>query len=96
MWSRLSLCLTVLAAPALAESPIAEVICAPRAEMVSRLTGGQRATMVGMGLRGPDAVMEIWQAADGDWTLVQSNANGQSCILAMGSDWADLVPEAEG
>lgn len=96
MWIRLSLALMVLWSPGLAETPIAEVICAPHDEMVTRLTKGHRATVVGMGVRGPDAVMEIWQAADGDWTLVQSYASGQSCIVAMGSDWAAIGPPAEG
>ncbi|WP_309666203.1 hypothetical protein [Tabrizicola sp.] len=93
---RLTLVVLGLATPGLAQTPIAEMICGAHDEIVTRLTKGQRATLVGMGVRGPDAVMEIWQAADGDWTLVQSYANGQSCILAMGSDWADLGVPAEG
>lgn len=87
---RIALLLSVLALPAAAQSPIAEVICAPRDRMVERLTVQYRAHLSSMGLRAPDVVMEVWADAQGRWTLVQRNANGQSCILAMGADWMVL------
>jgi hypothetical protein len=87
---RIALTLMVLALPASAESPIAEVICAPREQMVERLTVQYRAHLSGMGMRDRDMVMEIWADAEGRWTLVQRYANGQSCILAMGAEWTAL------
>lgn len=76
--------------PAVARTPIAEVICAPRDELVQRLTVQYRSHLASMGLRDRESVMEIWTDAQGRWTLVQRNANGQSCILAMGADWMAL------
>ncbi len=73
-----------------AETPIAEVICAPRAEMVLRLTRAYGAELAGQGLRDAEAVVEVWADAAGDWVLVQSYANGQACILAMGEGWESL------
>ena len=32
----------------------------------------------------------------GDWTLVQSTANGQTCILAMGEAWEAAAPHLPG
>ena len=90
MWTRLTLVLAC-ATPVAAETPIAEMICAPHAEIEARLTRGHNASLAALGLRGPDAVLQVWQTGTGDWTLVQAYANGQSCILAMGSDWADLA-----
>ena len=87
MTLRIALLLSVLALPAAAGSPIAEVICAPRDQMVERLTVQYRAHLSSMGLREQDSVIEVWADAEGRWTLVQRNANGQSCILAMGADW---------
>lgn len=78
-----------LASPVAAESPIAEVICAPRTEIVSRL---QDATLTGSGLRDAEAVLEVWAKASGDWVLVQSYANGTACILAMGEAWEAMTP----
>jgi hypothetical protein len=88
MWTRL-IPLVVLAAPAFADSPIAEVICVPRAELVQRLQGAE---VVGSGLRDAEAVLEVWTRASGDWTLVQSYANGTACILAMGEAWEAVTP----
>ena len=47
----------------------------------------------GMGLRGPETLVEIWiDRRSGDWLIVQNYSNGTSCIVAMGFDWEDLVP----
>jgi hypothetical protein len=81
--------LLFLAAPAMAETAIAEMICAPRAEILARL--GQ-AEVAGTGLRDTEAVLEVWTKASGDWTLVQSYANGTACILAMGEAWEAVPP----
>ncbi|MGL4234573.1 hypothetical protein [Tabrizicola sp.] len=82
-----------VATPVVAESPIAEVICVPRAELLARLEG---AKVAGAGLRDSEALLEVWTRPSGDWTLVQSYADGMACILAMGSDWDGLAQPAEG
>ncbi|MCU0904999.1 MAG: hypothetical protein MUE83_14170 [Tabrizicola sp.] len=88
MWLRLIM-LLACATPAAAESPIAEVICIPRAELVQRLKGAE---VSGSGLRDAETVLEVWTKASGDWTLVQSHANGMACILAMGEAWEAVIP----
>ena len=88
MWRRL-IPLLVLAGPAVAESPIAEVICVPRTELVHRMAG---AKVTGSGLRDTETVLEVWTRASGDWTLVQSYADGTACILAMGEAWEAVTP----
>jgi predicted methyltransferase len=92
MWQRLVPLLALaapIATPAAAESPIAEVICAPRAELLARMRGAE---IAGAGLRDTEAVVEVWTEASGDWTLVQSYANGTACILAMGEAWEAPAP----
>lgn len=79
--------LGLAAGPAAAQSPIAEVICAPRAQMLDRLARQYGAERAGMGLRNAETILEIWTSPRGDWTLVQTYASGQMCILAMGRDW---------
>jgi hypothetical protein len=93
MSRRLTLLLASLAVsgPAVADSPIAEVICVPRAELRQRLHGAE---VAGLGVRNQDTVMEVWTRPSGDWTLVQSYANGTACILAMGEAWEALTPPA--
>ena len=88
MWHRM-IPLVLVAGPAMAESPIAEVICVPRSELVQRLSG---ASVTGAGLRDTETVLEVWTKASGDWTLVQSYADGTACILAMGEAWEAVLP----
>jgi hypothetical protein len=90
MCKRLALFL-VLVGPASAETPIAEMICAPRAEIMQRLEGAE---VAGSGLRDAEAVLEVWTRASGDWVMVQSYANGTACILAMGESWEAVRPPA--
>ena len=85
---RIALFLT-LASPAMALDPIAEVVCVPRAELLARMRG---ADVAGAGLRDTEAVLEIWTRPSGDWTLAQSYANGNACILAMGEAWEGPLP----
>ncbi|MGQ0563497.1 MAG: hypothetical protein ACT4OK_00315 [Gemmobacter sp.] len=84
--------LALLPGPARATTPIAEVICGPRADIEQRLTRQYRSGLTGTGIRDPESVVEIWADRQGRWTLVQRNANGTSCILAMGEDWATVDP----
>ncbi|WP_068111810.1 hypothetical protein [Tropicimonas marinistellae] len=83
-------------APAIARSPIADVICAPTDEMREKLLRQFGEVQQGTGLRGPDQVMELWSGASGDWTLVMTYASGQSCIVAMGEHWDGPVYPREG
>jgi hypothetical protein len=87
MKNRLALLLLWPALTAQAESPIAEVICAPRAEMVDRLTVRMGSAVTATGIRDIEAVMEVWTSPSGRWTLVQTYSDGRSCILAMGEAW---------
>jgi hypothetical protein len=90
----LALPLAGLAAPALS-NPIAEVVCAPTDQMVQRLTLQFGEVRQATGIRNPEQVIEIWTARDGQsWTLVQTNASGTSCILAMGEHWQTAAAPA--
>lgn len=80
---------------AAAASPIAEVVCAPTAEMTRRLETQFGATRSAVGVRDAEQVMEIWTSPVTDgWTMVSTYANGNSCIVAMGHDWTVLTPES--
>jgi hypothetical protein len=41
-------------------------------------------------------VVEVWAVpSTGEWTLVQTYAGGQSCIVAMGENWEGLNPSQD-
>jgi|TARA_Y100000815_G_scaffold275236_1_gene312425 hypothetical protein len=86
----------LLGGSAVAASPIAEIICAPRDEMTQKLTRQLGETRVATGIRDIERIMEVWRSeSSGDWTLVMTYADGKSCIVAMGEDWSDLSPRPE-
>ena len=81
----LSLC---LASAAAAQPRMAEVSCDDSARLAQRLTTVLGAERQATGLRDPETLLEIWVARkSGDWLIVQSYANGTSCIVAMGEGW---------
>ena len=92
----LSAVFIVFAAAAQASSPIAEVLCDDRDVMTRKLKESFGAVRQGRGTRGPDAVIEVWTVpSSGEWTLVQSYANGRACIVAMGENWETLLQAAD-
>lgn len=88
---------TVFAALAqAASSQITDVICDDRNRLEKRLEQVVGAERQGRGMRGPDALIEIWiDRRSGDWTMVQSYANGTSCIVAIGENWENLLPSTD-
>jgi hypothetical protein len=87
--------LLLLPTPALAADPIASVVCATRETMLRRLEVEYGASRQGWGLRGHGSVMEVWAVpSTGEWTLVQTYPDGQSCIVAMGESW-EMEPPAD-
>ncbi|WP_299139867.1 S-adenosyl-L-homocysteine hydrolase [uncultured Tateyamaria sp.] len=80
--------LTLSAAPAVAQTP---TVCMSSTEM--------EATLIDWYGEAPIAETatqstQVWASDDsGTWTLVQYLADGQSCVLAQGSDWGASVSE---
>ena len=67
---------------------MADLDCDDSARLAETLTEVLGATRQGIGLRDPDTTLEIWvQSRNNDWFVVQSYANGTSCIVAMGEFW---------
>jgi len=75
---------------------MADIDCDDSARLAETLTEVLGATRQGIGLRDPDTTLEIWvQVRNNDWFVVQSYANGTSCIVAMGEFWeAELIGPA--
>lgn len=76
--------------------PIAEVFCSLSDEMRHSLEHQFGATLAWQGLRGPDQLMEIWEDQGGDWTLVIAYANGNRCVVAMGSGISGFADQPHG
>lgn len=83
----LLLCACV-ALPTLTQARMSDVSCDDSARMTETLKDVWGAERQGRGLRDPDTMLEVWVTSrDGAWLIVQSYANGTSCIVATGAHW---------
>lgn len=86
----------LLLAPLQAGAQISDLVCDDTARLEQQLAGTQGATRISQGMRGPDALLEVWMTPrNGDWMLVQTYANGTSCIVAIGENWETFVPRED-
>ena len=84
------------ALPRHGEARLADVVCDDSTRMEQQLLARHGAQKQGHGMRGPDAILEVWiTPSTGDWALVQTYANGTSCIVAMGEHWEMIAPGAD-
>lgn len=82
------LCFALMLLPNVSVANINDLFCDDRNRLEDQLTNVHGAEKQGQGVRGPDALIEVWiTPRSGDWTLVQSYANGTACIVAMGQHW---------
>ena len=81
--------LLLMAAPAFAQQN-----CAPRDHVILRLTTLFGEVRRGVGLGG-DSIVEIYASeATGSWTIVVTNTQGISCLVAAGQAWEAVAPVA--
>lgn len=61
--------------------------CGPRDEIVAQLGSVFQEAPNGMGMIDPSAVVEVFVSDAGTFTILASNTDGTSCILASGEGW---------
>lgn len=67
--------------------------CAPRAEFAAALTAKYHESLSTIGIENRGALIELWVSADGTtWTMLVSGSNGQSCVVAAGTQWKAVLP----
>lgn len=82
--------LLLMAAPAFAQQN-----CAPRDHVILRLTTLYGEVRRGVGLGGGESIVEIYASeATGTWTIVVTNTQGISCLVAAGQSWETVAPVA--
>lgn len=72
------------------------MLCSPGEDMRERLETRYRAEQAWAGRRSPDEAVELWQDAQGDWTLIIRHAGGNWCIVAMGDALMTLAEIPQG
>ena len=72
----------------------AETVCALRAAIVPSLEAEYGEIAVGGGLLPDGRLLELFVSATGTFTVVATNPQGLSCVVAVGTDWE--VPVSPG
>ncbi|MEL7116728.1 MAG: hypothetical protein AAGP08_14290 [Pseudomonadota bacterium] len=90
-FSGLAFCLCV---PSVGLANLSDVSCDDSSRMNVILTETLGAERQGIGLRDPETMLEVWVShKNGDWLVVQTYANGTSCIVAMGEHWEGALTD---
>ncbi len=67
------------------------VACGERAVMIERLKRAFGETQTGLGLVSAESVLEVWSSKEtGTWTILTTDPNGQSCMVAAGEAWKTI------
>lgn len=66
----------------------AQMACGDREEIIERLSGKFSEAPVAMGLSNTGGVIEVLSSAEGGtWSIIVTDPNGLSCLLAAGEYW---------
>ncbi len=65
----------------------AQRVCAERGVVTGHLRDRYGETRTGAGVAASGALIELFVAPTGTWTLIVSRPDGQSCIVSHGDGW---------
>ncbi len=66
-------------------------LCGQRASVIGRLAEKYREAPVAIGVTSTGGMVEVLTTSDGTtWTIIMSNPNGTSCLVAAGEGWRAL------
>ena len=78
-----------------ASSANAEQVCAPRDTAVIQLEKqfGESVSGRGLAVNGK-RMIELFVSEEGSWTVLISDPNGRSCVMASGEGWQGITKRA--
>lgn len=74
----------------------AQSVCGTHGTVSENLKKGYAEAPVSMGVTTNGAVIEVFASEKGTWTLVLTQPNGLSCLIAAGLDWESLPTLVSG
>ncbi len=88
--------------PSISASAAQNRSCDKRQSVIGHLANKYKEATVAIGVTNTGALVEVLSTGDGlTWTIIVSNPDGMTCLLATGEGWrsihsnlADLEPEA--
>ncbi len=75
----------------------AQSVCMAHPELANQLDSRFSEAPVAIGLANNNVVVEVFSNGDGStWTMVLTQPDGMSCVMATGEDWETLTRVALG
>jgi len=68
----------------------AQPVCGSHRTVSDNLKKSYSEAPVSMGVTAGGGVIEVFASSEGSWTLVITQPNGLSCLIAAGQDWENL------
>ncbi len=80
----------------LARHAVAQQICAERIGVLKQLAKTHQEAPVALGITGSGQVVELLTSDKGTWTIIVTNPEGISCLIAVGESWENIERIAAG
>ncbi len=81
-------CLTVaLVAAFFMTTPATAQTCGDRSKMIGFLARDYQEARTGLGLASNGAVVELYTAKTGTWTMLITRPGGSTCVIGSGENW---------
>ncbi len=96
MWRVLKIGLIALGILLGAVPADAQLQCAHRSDLVTRLDQGFDQKLTGVGITSNGLLLEVFASKEGSWTALVTRPDGHSCIVSHGTDWQGLAAGSSG
>lgn len=73
-----------------------QVMCAERSTVVKNLEKTYSEAPVSIGLASNGSVIEILASPSGSFTIILTQPNGMSCVMAAGESWENIPKRLQG
>tara|TARA_R110002072_G_scaffold42656_2_gene120378 strand:- start:1137 stop:1505 length:369 start_codon:yes stop_codon:yes gene_type:complete len=75
----------------------AQNVCFERAALIKHLSGKFEEAPVAAGLAANGSMVEVFSSPDGNtWTIVLTQPDGATCVMASGESWIGVKPLKKG
>ena len=71
-------------------------MCGERDQLRGQLTQKYKETSRGLGISTGNKVIELYTSHTGTWTILLTDAQGKTCVIAVGEAWQDVAKTALG
>ena len=71
-------------------------LCGDRTALMSQLKGKYSERPKSMGLAANGSVLEVLTAKSGTWTILLTNPQGITCMIAAGDNWEEMEQKDDG